>query len=290
MAKYKVESDRVTYTGCEMRTSEPPRTSEMDDEDTAVVVDPESAPPKTIRSAAYTYRPERLQGQGNGYSRRRIAYIGIILIVVLVIAVAVLLWPARRAWLLWEMGPVQLVQSLVLLAAAIQALRLVLKEPADSDERPAMAAVLGLVVALFWREAEPDYLLLGYHAFSWKYLVDGSPVWIKLGLGIPSIAFTIYILRMILPRLRGTLDSAWRQRHLASPRLLVISMACLGFSQLWDKAGKTMARIGLEVFVTTDRDPLPEELFELCGELLLLYCVLEFTHEVAARRSESTLV
>ena len=52
MAKYKIEVDRDTCTSCQLCSSEAPDTFEMDDEDIAVVSDPEGDSPETILSAA----------------------------------------------------------------------------------------------------------------------------------------------------------------------------------------------------------------------------------------------
>ena len=60
MAKYKVEIDRDTCTGCELCNSEAPDTFEMDDESIAIVANPEGDSPETILSAAQSCPAEAI--------------------------------------------------------------------------------------------------------------------------------------------------------------------------------------------------------------------------------------
>ena len=69
---------------------------------------------------------------------------------------------------------------------------------------------------------------------------------------------------------------------LPSPRLLALALATLAVSQLWDKPWFSRT-LGLGAFASDARDPLPEELLETCGELLLLMCAIEFVQEVRSR-------
>jgi len=52
MAKYKVEVDRDTCTGCELCNGEAPDTFEMDDDGIAIVANPEGNTPEEILAAA----------------------------------------------------------------------------------------------------------------------------------------------------------------------------------------------------------------------------------------------
>ena len=52
MAKYKIEIDRDTCTGDTLCVEEAPGTFELDDEEIAVVIDPEGDDPDTILAAA----------------------------------------------------------------------------------------------------------------------------------------------------------------------------------------------------------------------------------------------
>jgi hypothetical protein len=205
------------------------------------------------------------------------------------VALIGLLPSAQRKWMLWEYGPVQIVGALLLLLATVYTWRLYRSEPSDSKERPTIGFVFFLMLFLFWREAELDFHLLGVlgfnarHAFSWKYLIDGSPVWIKLVLGIPSLGLTAWVVRLVAPNILRMLAHAWDNRRAASPWYLLIGLGLLALGQLWDHAEYIGARSGLTLLGSGDRDPVPEEMLEICGEFVLLLCVLEFGREVRRR-------
>jgi hypothetical protein len=199
----------------------------------------------------------------------------------------------HRYWLLAEYGPVQITAALSLLFAAICAWRLYRSQPTDSKERPTIAFVFFLMVFFFWHEAELDHELLavlgfrGRRAFSWKYLIDGSPLWIKLVLGIPSLGLTAWIVRILAPNIGTALAQAWENRRAASPWYLLIGLGFLALAQMWDHAESIAAQTGWTFVVTGDREPAPEEMLEICGELVLLFCVLEFRQEVRGRAEPS---
>ena len=52
MAQYKIEIDRDECISCQQCVSDAPATFGMDDDDTAVVIDPEGDPPDVILAAA----------------------------------------------------------------------------------------------------------------------------------------------------------------------------------------------------------------------------------------------
>ncbi|MFH1746695.1 MAG: ferredoxin [Planctomycetota bacterium] len=60
MAKYKIEVDRDTCTGCELCTSEAPDTFEMDDDSIAIVTNQEGDSPDAILSAAQSCPSEAI--------------------------------------------------------------------------------------------------------------------------------------------------------------------------------------------------------------------------------------
>lgn len=190
--------------------------------------------------------------------------------------------PSREAWLTDDFGPLQLVQAGVLVAALVIMLRH-LARLGFRHHDSSVAVVLGfLVLFLTLREIEVEHHLWRVHAFSWKYLVRPDvPLGVKLGLGIPSMALALAVLLYLLSqaplRMRPILGR-WRAPSL---QLLAVGIGVLTVSQLWDKSSWLAHSFGLTAFRSSARDPAPEEILELIGELLLLFCVVEFGKESA---------
>lgn len=194
--------------------------------------------------------------------------------------------PGSDRWLTHEYGPVQLFQGSVLVVALIIVVRQLWRLGLDQSDSPASATLAFLLFFLAWREIEIDNLIWRVHAFSWKYLINPDvSLGVKLGLGTPSIGLALALVVYLIPRAAAAIRLALTRRRAASLWLLLTGLGFLAISQLWDKATSIARHFGVTAFLSNSRDPLPEETLELVGELALLFCVIEFAKECAARRA-----
>jgi hypothetical protein len=140
---------------------------------------------------------------------------------------------------------------------------------------------------LAWREVEIDKHLFDLHAYSWRYFVRDVPVLHKIVFGtlsIGSLAGFAWYLRRHWPPVVAGLRQPW-------PRLLtalcVAGALLLAVSQLWDKAVFIQSVFAISAFSSARLEPVPEEVLELLGELLLLCAVVELN--LLARRGHPAL-
>jgi hypothetical protein len=186
-----------------------------------------------------------------------------------------------------ELGPIQLCQGAVLVAAAAGLLHRLHADGLAHRLAPVWVVAASCAGWLAWREIELDKHLFDLHAFSWRYFGRDLPLMRKVVFGVFSIgalaAFAWYVRRHWQPLASG-LRQPW-------PRLVTALGAAgvliLGVSQLWDKAAFLEEFLALSAFRSAKLEPLPEEMLELIGQQLLLYAVVELN--VLARRGHPAL-
>lgn len=212
-------------------------------------------------------------------TRRHAVYLGLLALA----AVAVVVFHNRsggRGSFTGELGPVQIAQAAILVIAFVVMFTSLLR--IGGPGKPGGPIAVGLAFLTFflaWREIEIDDHLHGIHAFSWKYLFEGDlPLGITLMYAVPSLALFAYVVYVGL-RHR---DAIWLELFSKWPgrlRLMLFgALGVLAVSQLWDKGRSLADRFGIAAFEHGKiRDPLAEELLELCGELLILFFVIEYT-------------
>lgn len=181
-----------------------------------------------------------------------------------------------------EAGPIQLCQAAVIVAAAVGAIYRLATDGPSHRLGPVWVAVAFGASWLAWREVELDKTFFDLHAFSWRYLVRNVPLSHKVFFGTLSIgslsAFAWYLSRHWQQFLDG-LRQSWPRLPVA---LCAAGLVTLVVGQLWDQSV-----LFVSAFRTASMDPLPEEIMELVGELLLLCAVVDLN--VLARRGHPAL-
>ena len=181
-----------------------------------------------------------------------------------------------------EAGPIQLCQAAVMVAAAIGAVCRLRADGLSHRLGPVWVAVAFAASWLAWREVELDKQFFDLHAFSWRYLGRHVPLSHKIFFGTLSIgslaAFTWYLTRH-WQRFAAGLRQPWPFLPLA---LCAAGLLMLVVGQLWDQSVFFVSS-----FRTATMDPLPEEMLELVGELLLLCAVVDLN--VLARHGHPAL-
>jgi len=181
-----------------------------------------------------------------------------------------------------EAGPIQLCQSAVLVAAAVGAVHRLRADGLSHRLGPVWVAVAFGASWLAWRELELDKTFFDLHAFSWRYLVRRVPLSHKVFFGtlsIGSLAALAWYLNRHWRRFVAGLRQPWPRLPIA---LCAAGLITLVFGQLWDQSV-----LFVSSFRTASMDPLPEEMLELVGELLLLCAVVDLN--VLARRGHPAL-
>ena len=186
-----------------------------------------------------------------------------------------------------ELGPIQLCQGAVLVAAAACLLYRLRTDGLAHRLAPVWVVAACAASYLAWRELEIDKQLFELHAFSWRYLARNVPLWHKVVFGtlsIGSIAGLAWYLHRHWRRFVSGLRRPW------PPLLVTLGVAgvlTLCAAQLWDKSYILESFLSVSAFHSDRMDPLPEEMLELVGQLLLLSAAVELN--VLARQGHPAL-
>ena len=186
-----------------------------------------------------------------------------------------------------ELGPIQLCQGAVLVAAAAGLLYRLHADGLAHRLAPVWVAAAACASYLAWRELEIDKYFFGLHMFSWRYFVRHVPMIHKVVFGtlsIGSLAVLAWYLRRHWQRFVSGLRQPWPRLATA---LCAAGVLTMGVSQLWDKALLIESIFSVSAFRSAKMDPLPEEMGELVGQLLLLCAVVELN--VLAQRGHPAL-
>jgi hypothetical protein len=186
-----------------------------------------------------------------------------------------------------ELGPIQLCQGAVLVAAAAGVLHRLHADGLAHRLGPVWVAAAFAACWLAWREIELDKHLFDLHTFSWRYLVRNVPVLHKVvfaTLSIGSLAALAWYLRRHWTRFVAGLRQSWPRVPAA---LAAAGAVTLVASQLWDKGPVIQSLFSISAFTSAQLESVPEEVLELVGQLLLLCAVVELN--ILARRGHPAL-
>lgn len=161
-----------------------------------------------------------------------------------------------------------------------------LKKQGEAETRGSRPPLAGASCLLFfgflfgvlaWREIELDNSLFEIHSYSWKYLADPKvSLPVKLTFGSLSIGLLLFVAGRLAQT--GVIEVAswcWkRARHALGWTLSGLGFLVLG--QAWDKGRTIAAHFGLQLFLHIDPNPVPEEVFELLGDLLIVQAALRY--------------
>ena len=186
-----------------------------------------------------------------------------------------------------ELGPIQLCQGAVLVAAAAGVLHRLHADGLTHRLGPVWVAAAFAACWLAWREIELDKHLFDLHTFSWRYLVRNVPVLHKVvfaTLSIGSLAALAWYLRRHWTRFVAGLRQSWPRVPAA---LAAAGAVTLVASQLWDKGPVIQSLFSISAFTSAQLESVPEEVLELVGQLLLLCAVVELN--ILAQRGHPAL-